>query len=54
MAKSDKRVKIQMKCADCDEKNYSTFKNKVNTTGKLNLSKYCPTCRKHTVHKEVK
>jgi large subunit ribosomal protein L33 len=54
MAKSDKRIKIHLKCPDCSEKNYSTYKNKLNTSGKLNLNKYCPTCRKHTIHKEVK
>ena len=54
MAKSDKRIKLQLKCTVCNEKNYSTFKNKINTTDKLNLNKYCPRCRKHTPHKEVK
>ncbi len=54
MAKSDKRIKIGLKCPDCAEKNYSTYKNKQNTADKLNLNKYCPRCRKHSVHKEVK
>jgi len=54
MAKSDKRIKISLMCKDCNEKNYSTYKNKQNTTDKLNLKKYCPKCRKHTEHKEVK
>ncbi|MEN8154894.1 MAG: 50S ribosomal protein L33 [Acidobacteriota bacterium] len=54
MAKSDKRVKLQLKCSECSEKNYATIKSKVNTTEKLNLNKYCPRCKKHTLHKEVK
>jgi len=54
MAKSDKRIKIHLKCSECGEKNYSTYKNKSNTTDKLNLKKYCPRDKKHTVHKEVK
>jgi large subunit ribosomal protein L33 len=54
MAKSDKRIKVQLKCSECGEKNYSTYKNKTNTTEKLNLKKYCPRDRKHTIHKEVK
>jgi large subunit ribosomal protein L33 len=54
MAKSDKRVKVGMKCPDCSEKNYSTYKNKQNTADKMNFNKYCPRCRKHTLHKEVK
>jgi len=54
MAKSDKRVKVGMKCSDCSEKNYSTMKNKQNTADKMNFNKYCSRCRKHTLHKEVK
>ena len=54
MAKSDKRIKVQLKCTECGEKNYSTYKNKQNTTDKLELKKYCPVCRRHTLHKEVK
>jgi large subunit ribosomal protein L33 len=30
------------------------MKNKKNTTDKLQLSKYCRHCRKHTPHKETK
>jgi large subunit ribosomal protein L33 len=45
---------IQMECVACKERNYSTTKNKKKTQDKLNLSKYCPRCRKHTAHKETK
>jgi large subunit ribosomal protein L33 len=45
---------IQMECAACKERNYSTTKNKKKTQDKLNLSKYCPRCRKHELHKETK
>ena len=31
-----------------------TVKNKKNTKERLELSKYCPTCKKHTNHKETK
>ena len=54
MAKSEKRIKVHMKCTECNRKNYSTYKNKQNTTEKLVLNKYCPFDRKHTEHKEVK
>jgi large subunit ribosomal protein L33 len=30
------------------------MKNKKNTTEKLQLKKYCRSCRRHTVHKETK
>ena len=54
MAKSEKRVKLNLKCSECNRKNYSTVKNKANSAEKLNLNKYCPFDRKHTLHKEVK
>ena len=48
------RIKIALQCSECKRKNYITSKNKKKTTGKIELKKYCPHCRKHTVHKEVK
>ncbi|MFW5486834.1 MAG: 50S ribosomal protein L33 [Desulfovibrio sp.] len=48
------QVIIQLQCTECKRKNYSTVKNKRNTTGRLELSKYCPWDKKHTVHKESK
>lgn len=45
---------IALQCSECKRKNYTTTKNRKNTQGKLELSKYCPFDRKHTVHKEVK
>jgi large subunit ribosomal protein L33 len=45
---------VALQCAECKRKNYTTTKNRKNTQGKLELSKYCPFDRKHTVHKEVK
>jgi large subunit ribosomal protein L33 len=48
------RVKIQLQCTECKRKNYSTMKNKKNSTGRIELKKFCPFDRKHTVHKESK
>lgn len=45
---------IALQCTECKRKNYTTTKNRKNTQGKLELSKYCPFDHKHTVHKEVK
>ncbi|HEX9204377.1 MAG TPA: 50S ribosomal protein L33 [Candidatus Deferrimicrobiaceae bacterium] len=45
---------ITLACADCKNRNYTTTKNKKTTPDKLELRKYCPTCRKHTAHKETK
>ena len=41
-------------CSVCRERNYSTSKNKRKQQDKLELSKFCPRCRKHTNHKETK
>ena len=54
MAKKENRVTIGLKCEECNEINYSTKKNKINTTGKLELNKFCPKCNKRTLHKEKK
>ncbi len=48
------RIKVALQCSECKRKNYITSKNKKKTTGKIELRKYCPYCRKHTIHKEVK
>ncbi|OHE55733.1 MAG: 50S ribosomal protein L33, partial [Thermodesulfovibrio sp. RBG_19FT_COMBO_41_18] len=41
-------------CTECKNRNYSSMKNKKNTTDKLQLKKYCRHCRRHTLHKEIK
>jgi len=33
---------------------YTTYKNKRNTTGKLEVKKYDPVVRKHVIYKESK
>ncbi len=48
------RVKITMACTECKQKNYDTMKNKDKPKEKLELKKYCPFCKTHTVHKETK
>jgi large subunit ribosomal protein L33 len=45
---------ILFQCTECKNKNYSSRKNKKNTTDKLQLNKYCRNCRKSTAHKETK
>jgi len=48
------RELLSLACADCKRKNYTTDKNKRTATEKLKLRKYCPFCRKHTLHGEGK
>ena len=45
---------ITLECKTCKERNYTTTKNKKTTPDKLELKKFCSTCRKHTAHKETK
>jgi large subunit ribosomal protein L33 len=56
MAKSKGKVVelIALQCSECDRRNYTTSKNRRNMQGKLELNKYCPFDRKHTLHKEAK
>ena len=45
---------VKLVCADCKNENYYTDKNKKTTPERMEIKKYCPHCRKHTVHKEKK
>ena len=54
MAKKTSVELIALQCTECKRKNYTTAKNRKNIQGKLELSKYCPFDRKHTLHKEAK
>lgn len=53
MAKDD-RYSLTLKCTECGEENYLTSKNKKKHPDRLELNKYCPRCKKVTVHKEKK
>jgi len=48
------RELLALACTDCKRRNYTTDKNKRTMADKLELKKYCNSCRKHTVHKETK
>ncbi len=52
--KGEARVTIHLQCTDCNRINYTTSKNRRNTPDRLELKKYCPWDRKHTLHREVK
>jgi large subunit ribosomal protein L33 len=51
---SDVRPKITMACEDCKNRNYITKKNRRNDPDRLEVSKFCPNCNKHTMHKETR
>ena len=48
------RDMVTLACTDCKRRNYNTTRNKKKQTEKLEMSKYCRFCRKHTPHKESK
>jgi len=45
---------IKLACGDCKRVNYWSRKNKKTVERKIELSKFCKWCRKHTEHKEIK
>ena len=48
------RVKVTLACTECKQRNYNTRTNKKNNPDRMELKKYCPFCKKETVHKETK
>ena len=60
MAKKGNRVQVILECTEHKKtgvpgtSRYVTTKNRKNTTGRLELKKYNPILRKHTVHREIK
>jgi large subunit ribosomal protein L33 len=45
---------ITLACTECKRRNYQTTKNKKIKSDRVELKKYCPFERKHTLHREVK
>ena len=54
VAATDVRPKITLACQECKHRNYITRKNRRNDPDRLELSKYCPFCRKHQPHRETR
>ncbi len=48
------REMVTLACTECKRKNYTSTRDKKKSKEKLELRKYCPFCRKHTIHREVK
>lgn len=48
------RIGITLACTVCKQRNYQTTKNRKNDTERIEIKKYCPFCKKHTLHKETK
>ncbi|MBN2149541.1 MAG: 50S ribosomal protein L33 [Anaerolineales bacterium] len=53
-SKKDIRLVVTLACTECKERNYTTEKNRRNDPARIEFKKFCPRCRKHTVHRETK
>lgn len=59
MAKKEQRIIITLECTEAKAagvptSRYTTMKNRQNTPERLEIKKYNPFMKKHTVHKEIK
>ncbi len=45
---------VKLVCEECKSENYYTDKNKKLNPERIEFKKYCPKCKKHTIHKEKK
>jgi large subunit ribosomal protein L33 len=45
---------ITLQCNDCKNRNYTTTKNKKKHTDRLEIKRFCPKCRQHRAHREVR
>lgn len=54
MAKKEDRVVIDLACTECRQRTYTTTKNRRNDPDRLELTKYCPRCRKRQVQREAR
>jgi len=52
--KGTSRVIIHLACTECKERTYTSFKNKRNDPDRLEIKKFCPRCRTHRLHREVR
>jgi len=48
------RELVILACTECKRRNYTTTKNKRNTSGRLEMKKYCGFEKRHTMHRETK
>ncbi len=46
------RARVVLVCEQCGARNYHT--TKARNQERLEIKKFCPTCNRHTLHKESK
>jgi large subunit ribosomal protein L33 len=47
------RIAVALACVECETRNYRTTR-KPEQLGQIELKKFCPKCKRHTVHRETK
>jgi len=47
-------VVIDLACTECRQRTYTTQKNRRNDPDRIELRKFCPRCRMHRQHREVR
>ena len=52
--KSAVRTVINLSCEDCNNSLYTSEKNRRNSPDRIELKKFCKTCRSHRMFKEVR
>ncbi|HOD18126.1 MAG TPA: 50S ribosomal protein L33 [Candidatus Cloacimonadota bacterium] len=45
---------ITLACEECKNRNYTTTRNKRKHPNRMEIKKFCPFCRKHTLHKQTR
>ncbi|CDE15818.1 MAG TPA: 50S ribosomal protein L33 [Firmicutes bacterium] len=50
----EKRAGLTLRCSECKNENYIATKNKRTHPERLEVKKYCPHCKKSTLHVEKK
>jgi large subunit ribosomal protein L33 len=51
--KADRTI-VTLECTECNNRNYTTEKNKRNDPQRMELKKYCRVDRRVTVHRETR
>lgn len=55
MAKKGTRIKnLVLECSICGGRNYVTERSNIQPVTKLEINKYCKTCKERKIHKESK
>ena len=48
------RVRVTLACEECKNRNYDIMKDKKAHPERMETSKYCRFCKRHTNHKETR